>query len=87
MDLKLALLLALRIGARTLRNQGDNEIADAIDRLLLARQAGMNIDAHMQRVADKLNADEPMPWPDITQRIIAETDEFLSRGPDGQLPA
>ena len=79
MDSKLVAIIALRGLSLTLRLQGLTRQADSIDRLILAYQAGRNVDAHLQAVADQLAAGEQASWDDILGRIETETEEFLSR--------
>lgn len=79
MDAKLAAIIGLRGASLTLRLQGLTKQAEAIDRLILTYEAGRNIDAHMQEVADGLKAGVAFDWDDFNTRLIAETDEFLAR--------
>lgn len=84
MDTKLAAILALRGLVLTLRAQSLHDEADAVNAVILAHQAGRNVDAHMKEVADALEEGAIASWPEITARIQSETEEFLSRVPDGE---
>lgn len=58
---------------------GRPEVAAAFNALAAAADAGSNIDSHMREVAEKLEAGVEPDWSDVSARIAAETDEFLSR--------
>ena len=71
-------LLALRGVSTVMDLQGRSEVGNAIRALLAAHQAGRNVDAHMQEIADQLDAGLDLaPWDDISARIQAETKDFL----------
>ena len=59
--------------------QGKPEIGDALNAVIAAYEAGKNVDAYMQEIADKLRDDVPLDeWDTITARIDRETTRFLS---------
>lgn len=71
-------ILALRSVGTLFTLQGKPEINNTINALLTAYQAGKNVDAYMQKIADNLEADGDLAsWDDITDRINDEVDEFL----------
>ncbi len=85
MDQKLFAILALRASATVLRMQGLGGPADAIEGIIAGYEAGRNVDAHMQEVADAIKGGvELADWGDITMRINAEVEEFLARDGTGE---
>ncbi len=76
MDPKLIALLALRVVGQT---TGNVAVANGVEALLGAYQAGTNVDAHLQAIAGKLEAGTLLDsWEDIQIRIDAEVDDFLN---------
>ncbi len=63
-----------------LRAQGNDETAAYLQKVLALKAAGGNIDAHMQKVADILLADDPVDLEGLIDRINSEVDELLGRG-------
>lgn len=70
-------LLALRSVGTLFTLQGKPEIGRAINSGLDAIQAGKNVDAYMQEIADALEADAPVDWDDLAFRIESEVEAFL----------
>lgn len=86
MDMKVWTMLGLRIAAILFSDRGMDREAAMANGLLRAWQAGRNVDAEMARFADLLGTEDEPAMEDLIAVLNSETDEFLSRGPDGQLP-
>jgi hypothetical protein len=62
--------------------QGKPEVGNTINQVLELYQAGKNVDAHMQAIADKLEAGDDLDdWSQIQDKINAEVDDFLDEAP------
>ena len=71
-------LVTLRSLSAVVATQGKPEIGNALAAVIAAYEAGKNVDAHMQEIADKLRDDVPLDdWDTLTTRIDAETQKFL----------
>ncbi len=74
-------LIALRGVGTVMSLQGKPQVSEAINAAITAYDAGRNVDAYMQEIADALNNDaELADWDDITSRINTEVDDFLENG-------
>lgn len=69
--------LILAFGLSFFTAQGDDSMAAAIRKIKAAKDSGLNVDRHMQAVADALLNDEPLDWDVLNAQIDAEVDEFL----------
>lgn len=72
-------LVSLRALATLFSLQGRTRDSDGLNSLANAAEAGMNVDAHMQKVADQLKAGTPIDWDDITSRIEAASDRLQDK--------
>ena len=70
-------LIALRSVGTLFTLQGKPEVAGAINTALDAYQAGKNVDAYLQEIADALESGADPDWDDLTNRINDEVDAFL----------
>jgi hypothetical protein len=71
-------LIALRSVGALFALQGKPEISGAINAALDAHQAGRNVDAHLQSIADTLEAGGELDdWTAIRHKIDLEVDDFL----------
>ena len=86
MNTKLLALVGFRIAATVFIAQGKSEEAKLINALIRAVQAGRNVDAEMQRFADLLGTEGEPEMQELINDLNFKTEEFLSRGSDGQLP-
>lgn len=84
MDLKLVSIVSLRGLALLLGLQNKGVAAVALNRLIYGIESGMNVDAYMKDIARAFETDTEASWDEIVNRIDAEVNEFLSRGPDGK---
>lgn len=74
-------LIALRAVGTVFSMQGRPEISNTINDAITAYEAGKNVDAYMQEIADALNdGAELATWDDIRARINSEVDDFLDEG-------
>ncbi len=67
------------------RAQGNTETADYLRKVLIVKQGGGDVDAHLAKVADILLTDAPIDFGGLIDRINAEADELLAR-PDPSAP-
>lgn len=82
MDPTLVALLVLRSVSTLFTLQGKPQVSTAINATLSAYQAGRNVDAHMQAIADALTSGADVPtWADIAKRANDETLAFLDQKP------
>lgn len=65
--------------------QGMTKEQGILDKIMSAYRAGKNVDIHMQSIADKLEAGDPIDWDELSAKLDTEEDEFLSRGEDGKV--
>ena len=72
-------LLAAFIG-QLLGLQGRTKEQSILNKIMAAYRAGQNVDAHMRKIADQLEADEPIDWDEFEARLNAESTAFQSRG-------
>lgn len=78
----------LTLGILTLRSlglmfalQGNVRASSSVLLMADTLQAGGNIDAHMQAMADNLSAGTAPDWADIERRIRADSDRLHGRVP------
>jgi hypothetical protein len=76
MDLKIIAVVSLRAAAIVLGGQGNTQAAQNLEVLARAIEAGINVDAHMQVVADAMNAGKTTTWDDVQDRINADGDRL-----------
>lgn len=79
MNISLLLDLILGFGVSFFDAQGRSEVSDTLKKLQMAKDAGANVEAHMQRIADALLTDVPLDWESLAAEINSEVDEFLAR--------
>ena len=84
MNVAIGLELAMSFVGQLLGLQGMTREQGILDKIMAGYRAGRNVDAHMQEIADALAVGDAIDWDDLEARIDAETDEFLSRGEDGE---
>lgn len=73
-------LIALRSVGTLFALQGQPKVSEAINAALDAHQAGRNVDAYLQEIADKLESGIGLSqedWDELAQRINNEVDDFL----------
>lgn len=80
-----AYIVILRGVALVLSLQGQEKVANTFYKLAAAAELGLNVDSHMEIVAQQLERQELASWDDINARVDKEVEEFLSRGADGQV--
>ncbi len=68
------------------RAQGNTETADYLRKVLVVKQAGGSVDAHLAKVADILLADGPVDIGGLIDRINSEVDELLAPPDDQPVP-
>ncbi len=79
MSAEVLAMSGLRIISSVLRLQGEVDAAAAIVTSLDLYRGGKNVDAHMQAIADNLEAGgELESWADINARVQSEVDAFLT---------
>lgn len=80
MDATTLALIGLRGAALTLGLQGQQRASDQLYLLADAAEAGENVDARMQVVADKLKErnSNDSDWDDVASRIAAHSDQLQS---------
>ncbi len=65
--------------------QGQTKAAEALGLIRRLSEAGHNIDRYLEQWADAYSNGDVPTMDDIIARVKKEADEFVSRGPDGQL--
>jgi hypothetical protein len=79
MNPKTLAVMAARALAQLFTLQGDSKAAESLTFVANGIESGLDVDEHMQSVADALNAGSPVSWDDVTARIEAEAAELRSR--------
>lgn len=79
MALSLSLLfdLMLGFGMSFYDAQGDAAKSATLRKLQKAKASGVNVDAHMQQVADDLLGNVPLDWAQMDAEIDDEVADFL----------
>jgi hypothetical protein len=77
MDPKLLAVISLRSLASLFLLQGRPKQAAALNAAADAIEAGVNVDARMQELADRLKNDDGPSWLDLQIALEKETAEFL----------
>ncbi len=85
MNMKLFSVVTLRALSLLLSLQGRAREAAGLDKLIDGIEAGIEVDAHMAKVAEALKAGTEADWDDITGRIKSEVDAFLDREPEAEV--
>lgn len=70
--------LILGFGVSFFTAQGDAKTVTTLRKLKSAKDSGADIDAHMQEVADRLVAGDPLDWDRLDADIDRAVDQFLS---------
>ena len=72
MDPRLIAILSLRSAALVFASQGQTQIADDMTLLANAINAGVNVDAHMLRVAEALDSGNARTFAEVHEAIEAD---------------
>lgn len=81
MNPALLAIISLRSLGLLFTLQGQGKTGDALNLLATGIESGLDVDAHMQRVADALKSGQPKDW-DAAHASI-EADSALLQGPGG----
>lgn len=68
-----AILLVLEALASLFGLQGQTKTASTILKLIAAAKGGLDVDAHMKKVADDLSAGIEPDWDNVVDRIEADS--------------
>lgn len=82
MDPKLLAILSLRSFAVLFAGQGNAAASSSMNLAASAIEKGMNVDAHMQVVADNMAAGVAPDWQGVADRINAAGDRIQSHADD-----
>lgn len=82
MDRKLLAVLSLRSLALLFAGQGNAAASNGLNLAASAIEKGINVDAEMKEVNDRMAAGVPPDWQDLTDRINAAGDRIQSHADD-----
>lgn len=80
MNAKTMALIAIRGLATLFGLQGNGPAAAALNKVAAAIEAGKNVDAHLQLVADAMKAGAPNDWTAVVSRIDADAARLHAPG-------